>query len=156
MLFPEKNAMISQSQYILSIFQWYPIISHDFPDDSHGFPGDESQPGFAVARGKRLGTLRVASTAGCRLTEAFSRGGYTWGVKHQQHHPKFIKHGKLVGGLEHFFDFPTLLGIIIPTDFRIFSEGFKPSTSNFTFVKTDFSDCFNRDGEYEESDVIGV
>ena len=34
----------------------------------------------------------------------------------------------LVGGLEHEFYFSIQLGIIIPTDFHIFSEGLKPPT----------------------------
>ena len=37
---------------------------------------------------------------------------------------------KLVGGLDHFLFFH-VLGIMIPTDFHIFSEGFKPPTRKY-------------------------
>ena len=31
--------------------------------------------------------------------------------------------GNLIGGLEHFFDFPYIGNVIIPTDFHIFQRG---------------------------------
>jgi hypothetical protein len=51
------------------------------PFFARGFPRiSRDSPGFAVAQGKRLGTLRVASTAGRRLIEvpANGPGRKTW------------------------------------------------------------------------------
>ena len=87
-------------------------------------------PGFAVAQGKRLGTLRVASTGGRRLIEvpANGPGRKTWISR------PMVQHGELN----------------IKKDIQNSSKH-----GDFTFVKNDFNDFFRKDGGYEQSDVIG-
>ena len=111
--------------------QYIPI---EMPFFARGFPRIfRDSPGFAVAQGKRLGTLRVASTAGRRLIEVPANGPGRKTRKTWISRP-VVQHGELN---------------IKKTIQNSSKHG------DFTFVKNDFNDFFQKDGGYEQSDVIG-